>query len=429
MASDADASKLDPTAPKRADLDPTAPKRAGLRLAPVEEFSRLTGLDPRLLAMLLALVVIWVVLDLWTGGLFLTPRNLFNLAVQGSAVGIMATGMVFVIVARHIDLSVGSVLGFVGMFMAFLQVEVFTLGAAWNWPLSIALGLALGALVGLWQGLWVAYGGVPAFVVTLGGLLIFRGAAFEVTDGRTVAPLDPVYQLLGGGVDGSIGATASWALGLVAVAAVAFFAIKARSKRLRYGFPVKPLWAEVAMIAAWSALILGFVMVMNAYEKPRSDIARGIPVPVLILLAVVVVMTFVSRFTKFGRYVFAMGGNPEAAALSGINVKRTTVMIFVVMGVLSAVAAVVTTARLNAGTNSMGTLAELSVIAAAVIGGTSLAGGLGTVPGAILGAVVMQSLDNGMVLIGVSSSMRSIVIGLVLIAAVWFDVVYNRHRR
>jgi D-xylose transport system permease protein len=152
-------------------------------------------------------------------------------------------------------------------------------------------------------------------------------------------------------------------------------------------------------------------------------------VPVLILLGVVILMTFIARFTTFGRYVFAMGGNPEAAALSGINVKRTTVMIFVVMGMLCAVAAIITTARLNAGTNSMGTLAELSVIAAAVIGGTSLAGGVGTVPGAILGAIVIQSLDNGLVLLGVSSSQRSIVIGLVLVAAVWFDVVYNRRRR
>ncbi|GAB4352187.1 MAG: sugar ABC transporter permease [Kiloniellaceae bacterium] len=419
MASDAEAGRIESG---KAAL-------AGLRLGPLETFSRLTGLDTRMLAMLAALIVIWIVLDIWTGGLFLTPRNLFNLAVQGSAVGIMATGMVLVIVARHIDLSVGSVLGFVGMSIAFLQVEVFPLGAAWNWPLTIVLGLALGAVVGLWQGLWVAYGGVPAFVVTLGGLLIFRGAAFEITDGRTVAPLDPVYQLLGGGVDGSIGATASWALGLAAVAAVVFFSLAARAKRARYGFPVKPLWAEIAMICVWSALIIGFVMVMNAYTKPRSDIPRGIPVPVLILLGVVLVMTFVSRFTTFGRYVFAMGGNPEAAALSGINVKRTTVMIFVVMGVLCAVAAVVTTARLNAGTNSMGTLAELSVIAAAVIGGTSLAGGLGTVPGAILGAIVIQSLDNGLVLLGVSSSQRSITIGLVLVAAVWFDVVYNRRRR
>ncbi len=419
MASDAEASTT----------GQASPARAPLRLGVVGEISRLTGLDSRFLAMLAALLVIWVVLHVWTGGLFLTPRNLFNLAVQGSAVGIMATGMVLVIVARHIDLSVGSVLGFIGMSIAFLQVEVFPLGAAWNWPLTIVLGLAIGALVGVWQGLWVAYGGVPAFVVTLGGLLIFRGAAFEITDGRTVAPLDATYQLLGGGVDGSIGATASWVLGLIAVAAVAFFSIKARNKRGRYGFPLKPLWAEIGMIVLWSALIIGFVMVMNAYTKPRSDIPRGIPVPVLILLAVVILMTFAARFTSFGRYVFAMGGNPEAAALSGINVKRTTVMIFVVMGMLCAVAAIITTARLNAGTNSMGTLAELSVIAAAVIGGTSLAGGLGTVPGAILGAVVIQSLDNGLVLLGVSSSQRSIVIGLVLLAAVWFDVVYNRNRR
>ncbi len=419
MASDAEASTT----------GHASPARAPLRLGVVGEISRLTGLDSRFLAMLAALLVIWVVLHVWTGGLFLTPRNLFNLAVQGSAVGIMATGMVLVIVARHIDLSVGSVLGFIGMSIAFLQVEVFPLGAAWNWPLTIVLGLAIGALVGVWQGLWVAYGGVPAFVVTLGGLLIFRGAAFEITDGRTVAPLDATYQLLGGGVDGSIGATASWVLGLIAVAAVAFFSIKARNKRGRYGFPLKPLWAEIGMIVLWSALIIGFVMVMNAYTKPRSDIPRGIPVPVLILLAVVILMTFAARFTSFGRYVFAMGGNPEAAALSGINVKRTTVMIFVVMGMLCAVAAIITTARLNAGTNSMGTLAELSVIAAAVIGGTSLAGGLGTVPGAILGAVVIQSLDNGLVLLGVSSSQRSIVIGLVLLAAVWFDVVYNRNRR
>ncbi|HIP80172.1 MAG TPA: sugar ABC transporter permease, partial [Kiloniellaceae bacterium] len=234
----------------------------------MEQFSRLTGLDTRLLAMLGALIAIWIILNLMTGGIFLTPRNLYNLAVQSSVVGVMATGMVLVIVARHIDLSVGSVLGFLGMCIAFLQVEVFPLGAAWNWPLTILLGLFLGVLVGIWQGSWVAFGGVPAFVVTLGGLLMFRGAAFMITDGRTVAPLDPTYQLLGGGIDGSIGATASWALGLIAVAAVAFFSLKARAKRARYGFPMKPLWAELAMIAVWSFLIIGFVLVMNAYTKP-----------------------------------------------------------------------------------------------------------------------------------------------------------------
>lgn len=388
-----------------------------------------TEVDPRLLAMIGALAVIWLVLNVLTGGIFLTPRNLFNLAVQSSVVGVMATGMVFVIVARNIDLSVGSVLGFVGMFVAFLQVDIFPIDAAWNWPLTIVLGIMVGALVGTWQGYWIAYRGVPAFVVTLGGLLIFRGGAFLITDGRTIAPLNQSYQLLGGGIDGSIGALWSWILGLLAVAAVVVMSTRARAKRKRFGFPTKPLWAAVGLVAISAALIIAFVMIMNSYNKPRTDIPRGIPVPVLILIAVVVAMTLLARMTKFGRYVFAMGGSPEAANLSGINVKRITLWIFILMGMLCGVAAIITTARLNAGTNSMGTLAELSVIAAAVIGGTALAGGRGTIPGAILGAVIIQSLDNGMVLMSVSSSTRQIVIGVVLILAVWSDVSLNKVRQ
>ncbi len=399
------------------------------RESAAERFFRVAELDTRMLAMAAALIVIWVAFDLLTGGIFLTARNLFNLAVQSSVVGIMATGMVLVIVARHIDLSVGSVLGFTGMVIAFLQVEVFPIGSAWGWPLAIVAGLAVGAIVGAWQGVWVAYGGVPAFVVTLGGLLMFRGATWLVTQGRTVAPLDPTYQLLGGGIDGSIGATWSWILGVAAIAALVWWSLSARRKRARYGFTVKPIWIEVAILIVLAAIIVGFVSVMNSYNKPRTEIPRGIPVPVLILIATVLLMTFIARSTKFGRYVFAMGGNPEAAELSGVNVKRTTIKIFMLMGVLCAVAAVVQTARLNAGTNSLGNLAELSVIAAAVIGGTSLAGGIGTVAGAILGAVIMQSLDNGMVLMSVSSAMRQVIIGLVLIAAVGLDVFYNRRRR
>lgn len=241
--------------------------------------------------------------------------------------------------------------------------------------------------------------------------------------------MNPTYQLLGGGIDGSIGALWSWILGLAAVAAVVAMSTRARAKRQKFGFPTKPLWIAVALIVISSALIIGFVMVMNSYNKPRTDIARGIPIPVLILIAVVVGMTLLARMTKFGRYVFAMGGNPEAANLSGINVRRITLWIFILMGMLCAVAAIITTARLNAGTNSMGTLAELSVIAAAVIGGTALAGGRGTIPGAILGAVIIQSLDNGMVLMSVSSATRQIVIGIVLILAVWFDVSFNKVRQ
>ena len=213
-----------------------APTRSKSLTEGASRFLASAEIDPRLFAMIVALVVIWLVLNVLTDGIFLTPRNLFNLAVQSSVVGIMATGMVFVIVARNIDLSVGSVLGFIGMFVAFLQVDVFPIEAAWNWPLTIIIGLAVGALVGTWQGYWIAYRGVPAFVVTLGGLLIFRGAAFLITDGRTVAPLNPTYQLLGGGIDGSIGALWSWILGIVAVVIVVVMSLRSRAKRQRFGF-------------------------------------------------------------------------------------------------------------------------------------------------------------------------------------------------
>lgn len=395
----------------------------------IQRLSTELEIDTRMLAMIGALLSIWIILNILTDGIFFSSRNLYNLAVQSSVVGIMATGMVLVIVARHIDLSVGSLMGFTGMVIAYLQVHVFTLGAAWNWPMTVFFGLLLGAAVGLWQGWWIAYRGVPAFVVTLGGLLIFRGGAYLVTDGRTVAPMDKTYQLLGGGIDGSIGATWSWIFGGVCILLMLIGTYRNRLRRNKYGFKPKALWAEMAILAVGIGLVCGFVLIMNSYYKPRTEIPRGIPVPVLILIGVVVIMTLVAKVTKFGRYVFAIGGNPEAAELSGINVPRVTMLIFMVMGILCGVAAVITTARLNAGANSMGTMAELSVIAAAVIGGTSLAGGIGTIAGAILGAVIMQSLESGMVLMGVSSAMRQVIIGLVLIVAVWFDVMYNKNKR
>jgi D-xylose transport system permease protein len=381
-----------------------------------------------MLAMIIALLVIWIILNIMTGGIFFTARNMYNLAVQTSVVGIMATGMVLVIVCRHIDLSVGSILGFSGMVIAFLQVHVFPLGASWNWPLTILCGLALAAIIGLWQGWWIAYRGIPSFVATLAGLLMFRGAAYLVTDGRTVAPMDKTYQILGGGIDGSIGATWSWILAGTAIAWMVINTVMVRRSCRKYGFKGKPLAAQLLLLSIGIALVCGFVMVMNAYTKPRTDISRGIPVPVLIMICVVVGMTLLTRVTRFGRYVFAIGGNPEAAELSGIAVKKITSFVFMIMGLLCGVAAVITTARLNAGANSMGSLAELNVIAAAVIGGTSLSGGQGTITGAILGAVIMQSLDSGMVLLGISSAMRQLVIGAVLIIAVWFDVVYNKNR-
>ena len=386
-------------------------------------------IDTRLLAMAVALVVIWVGIDLLTGGIFLTARNLWNLSVQTSVVGIMATGMVLVIVARHIDLSVGSVLGFVGMVMAVLQVEILPIGTSWNWLVSLVAGLAMGAAIGAFQGWWVAYRAVPAFIVTLGGLLIFRGLAWWITEGRTVAPMDPNFQLLGGGLDGSIGEFWSWVVGALFIVAVVVKTIRTRQRRNRYNFPVRPLWAEALILVVSVGVIVGFVQVMNSYYRPRTQIPQGIPIPVLILIVVAVAMSALTKVTKFGRYVFAIGGNPEAAELGGINVRKVTVLIFVLMGVLSAIAGAIQTARLNAGLNSTGSLLELSVIAAAVIGGTSLSGGVGTIAGAILGALIMQSLQSGMILLNISTPMQPVVIGLVLISAVWLDTVYQRRRR
>jgi len=407
----------------------TAPRSASLRGSanPARWLER-AELDGRTLGMAAALLAIWLLLDHASEGVFLSARNLYNLAVQTSVVAVMASGMVLVIVARHIDLSVGSLLGFTGMAIATLQAELLPPEAAWSWPASVAIGLVMGGLLGAWQGYWVAYRGLPAFVVTLAGLLIFRGGAFLITDGRTVAPLDPGYQVLGGGLAGSIGATWSWVLAALAVGAVVLAVVGARRSRRAHGIATRPLAADTLLLGAWMAGIVAFVLVMNSATQPRSELARGIPVPVLIAIAVALAMTALSRLTRFGRYVFALGGSPEATQLAGVKVKSVTLRVMALMGLLSAIAAVLTTARLGAGTNSMGTMAELGVIAAAVIGGTSLAGGVGSIGGAMLGALLIQSLENGMVLLGVSTALRQVVIGLVLIVAVWIDTAYRARR-
>lgn len=378
------------------------------------------GLDPRAFSLLGLLVAIALVFHFMSGGLFLTPRNLYNLVVQTSVVAILAAGMTLVIATRNIDLSVGSVLGFVGMLIALLQIQIFPMEAAWNWPLTIMIGVVAGGLIGAWHGAWIAYGGVPSFVVTLGGLLIFRGAAFEVAQGKTLAPFQPTYQLLGGGIDGAIGEANSWILFVALMSLYGLGEVVLNRRQARLGFATLPL-ARFVRFALICMAGMAFVWAMNSYDRPRIDIGRGIPAPALILLAVVLCMEFIARFTTFGRYVYAIGGNLEAARLTGIPTRSTVLWVFVTMGVLCGIAAVVTTARLNAGTSSTGELLELSAIAAAVIGGVSLAGGRGTVAGAVVGALVIQSLDSGMVLVGASSSQRMIAIGLVLIAAVWTD--------
>ena len=432
---------------------PTPPQGLPADTNPVTRFLKATEIDTRLLGMAGALLAIWLGFHFYgvifrDGGAFLTPRNLWNLSVQTSSIGIMATGMVLIIVTRNIDLSVGSVLGFVAMIMGVLQVNILPqylgLGHPMIWVISVIIGMSLGVLVGTFNGMLIAYLGIPSFIVTLGGLMFFRGAAFLVANGKTISPVDADFALLGGGPYGAIGYWGSWVVGIIGCFGL-FLALRSgRANRQKHQFAVRPVWAEVFMALLGCGLILGATVLVNSYPWPSGIvknyavannitvppeglfISHGFAIPVLILVFVGLCMTFLMTRTRFGRYVFAIGGNPEAAALAGINTRWMLVRIYALMGMLAGLSAVVSSARLNSATNALGQFDELYVIAAAVIGGTSLAGGIGTIYGAILGALVMESLRTGMVLIGFDSSIQSMVVGAVLVLAVYVDNIYRR---
>jgi D-xylose transport system permease protein len=398
-------------------------------------------IDTRLLGMIGALAIIWVFFNVVSGGNFLTPRNLWNLSVQSASIAIMATGMVLIIVSRNIDLSVGSMLGFLGYSMAMLQAVWIpqTLGLGFDqpytWLITLLFGIAIGATIGGLQGFLVAYGRIPSFIVTLGGLLVWRGLIFRFQQGQTVAPLDTTFRLLGGGPQGALGDTMSWVLGVVFCLGIVYTLWAGRRRRRRFGFPLRPLWAEALLGGVAIVAVLGAVWIANSYLWPEALAAQagfetppatGIAYPVVIVIGVGLLMTYLATRRRFGRYVYAIGGNPDAAELGGINVRRTILGTFALMGVLAAVAAAVQTARLNAAVTNLGVTNELDVISAAVIGGTSFAGGIGTIPGAILGAVVMQSLRSGMLLLNVDSPTQDVVVGIVLVAAVGFDSYIRR---
>lgn len=415
---------------------------------PKRTFLQSLEVDLRLLGMVAAFLGICIVFNVLTDGRFLTPRNIFNLTIQTVSVAIMATGMVFVIVTRHIDLSVGALLATCTAVMGMAQTawlpQIF--GLELGHPLipwiTIALGLVTGATIGAAQGWLIGYQAIPAFIVTLGGLLIWRNVGWHLTDGATIGPLDRTFVLFGG-INGTLGALWSWVLGLVATAAALAAMWSSRRSKMGHGFPVKPLWAEATMMAVVAGVIMGFVAILNAYTVPERVIARnpqlfgcevaegcvaayGIPYSVLVLIAVAIVMTVIALRTRLGRYIFATGGNPDAAELSGINTRLLTVKIFAMVGVLCALGGIVASARLGYHTNDIGTLDELRVIAAAVIGGTALSGGVGTIYGAIIGALIMQSLQSGMAMVGVDAPYQNIVVGAVLVLAVWIDIQYRK---
>ena len=405
-------------------------------------------LDTRLIGMIGAFVVICLIFNFLTDGRFMTPRNIFNLSIQTASVAIMATGMVFVIVTRHIDLSVGSLLATCSAMMAMMQTVVTPdwLGLGLNHPLTMPLAILVGVLTGLvigaFHGWLIGYLTIPAFIVTLGGFLIWRNVSWHLTKGQTIGPLDENFQLFGG-INGTLGETWSWIFAGLAILAAFYALFQSRRNKVLHEFPVKPLWAEVVMGAIIAAAILGFVAILNAYEIPSARLQRmfeargetmpegfvqgyGLPISVLLLILIAFIMTIVARRTRLGRYIFATGGNPEAAELAGINTRLLTVKIFAIMGVLCAISAVVASSRLTFHSNDIGTLDELRVIAAAVIGGTALAGGIGTIYGAILGALIMQSLQSGMAMVGVDAPYQNIVVGTVLVLAVFIDILYRR---
>ena len=378
-------------------------------------------IDWRMVLMSTVLVVIAVVFNVLSEGIFLSPENLYNIAQQTAVVGILATVMVLIIVARHIDLSVGSVMGFVGVLIAFL---IYT--ANWSWQAACLMGLAAAIAVSMYQGALTAFVGVPSFVVTLGGLMSFRGAAYLVADGKTQPLADPFFLKLGGGYNGGIGTTASWILAALLCCGLLLAMLNKRRAKKIYGVPTNPAWVDLVLVLIPVAIVLAFVATMNAYHIPNKDAPQGVPIPVLIWGAVALVISFLVHRTRFGRYIFAIGGNPDAAALVGIPVRRVTMLLFLLLAVLITIAAIVAISRLNAGTNSLGNNLELLVIAATVIGGTALAGGSGTIIGSVLGALIMQCIDSGMLLLDVSIGTRYIIIGQVLIAAVVFDVAYRK---
>jgi D-xylose transport system permease protein len=410
-----------------------------------KEINRTLEVDTRLLGMLVALAVIWVGFHVLSDGRFITSRNLWNLSVQSTSIAIMATGMVLIIVSRNIDLSVGSLLGFLGYTMAVVQtdgkISIFgldiTVGALgeshwYVWLVALAVGLLLGAIVGALQGAIVAYVGVPAFIVTLGGYLAWRGLIFRTggKQGQTLAPLDENFRYLGGAPERSIGQTWSWVLAILACVGIVASIILARQRRRRHDLAVRPVAADVVFALGGCAIVLlGVWLIAIKYLSPISGDPVGIAYPVLILIGVTLLMSYLARRRRFGRYVYAYGGNPEAAELGGINTRRTVTATFMVMGMLCAVSAAIQTARLNSATTNLGVQNELDVIAAAVIGGTSFSGGIGTIPGAVLGAVVMQSLRSGMSLLNIDSPTQDVVVGVVLVTAVAVDALLRQRRR
>lgn len=374
--------------------------------------------------LVLALIAIMLFFQWQTSGVLFKPVNLTNLVLQNSYIIIMALGMLLVIVAGHIDLSVGSVSGFVGAVAAVLMVQ-YKLDPI----LATLICLAVGAVIGASQGYWIAYMKIPSFIVTLAGMLVFKGLSLALLGGMSVGPFPPEFQLLSAGfipdpvgpltIAGTKLHATTLLIGVAIVAAMLYFALKSRRARESHGYEAEPFALFFGKNAVIAVIVLFLVYMLASY--------RGLPNVLIVMGVLISLFVFITKRMTFGRRVYAMGGNVKAAALSGIKTERLTFYIFVIMGMLAALAGLIFAARLNTATPKAGLGFELDVIAAVFIGGASAMGGVGQVAGAVIGAFIMGVMNNGMSIMGVNIDWQQVIKGLVLLGAVVFDV-YNKNK-
>jgi D-xylose transport system permease protein len=387
-------------------------------------------IDIRAYTLIFALFVIWLLFGSLTGGVFLSSRNFSNLLRQMTIVSFLSIGMTLVIITGNIDLSVGSMIGFISVIAAYLQAVMLPTFLPGLFPtlsvellgilstiITIIICLLLGLLIGICQGYIVAYGGVPAFIVTLGGMLVLRGGVLGVTRGKTIVPIEDSLRLI---AQGYLSKNPGILIAVIAIIIIFLITLQSRTKKKQYGLEIKPLPYDLVVASVYSALVLGFVFIMNSY--------KGLQIPVLIMTIIAILFTYLTNNTRFGRYIYAVGGNREAARLSGINVQSVVLKTYALIGLLCGVAGIVLTGYVAAGTTSGGMNYELSAIGGCVMGGTSLMGGIGTVFGALMGTLLMTSLENGMSVMNMSVFWQYIVKGLILILAVYVDVTSRKNK-
>ncbi|MGP3974548.1 multiple monosaccharide ABC transporter permease [Streptomyces sp. 8N114] len=405
------------TKPNTPPEDAPPPVQAAVRSAGAVLLENMRG-HMRQYGMLTALVFIIVLFQIWTDGTLLLPNNVSNLIQQNGYILILAMGMMIVIIAGHIDLSVGSLVAFVGAMSAVMMVK-----HDMPWVLALVLSLLIGAVAGAWQGFFIAYVGIPSFIVTLAGMLLFRGLTQIVLEGQSLSPFPEGFQNLAKGFIPEMGPYTQYHnptlfIGLVALVFLLLREHRDRRRQLTYELEVLPTGLWVAKCVALSAAVIAFTLTLASFH--------GIPVVMLVMGGLLIGLGYVMRNAVVGRHVYALGGNKAAAKLSGVKDQRVTFLVFVNMGVLAALAGCVYAARLNAGTPQAGLNFELEAIAASFIGGASMSGGVGTVMGAVIGGLVLGVLNNGMSLVGIGTDYQQVIKGLVLLAAVGFDVWNKR---